>query len=340
MRVPEHAAFGVLADADFRPHRLLSDPHIQTLFPFLLRRIPELAIRRERIELPDGDFVDLGWSGAQAPGVPLAVLVHGLTGDFESKYLRGTARHLIAAGWRTVMLQLRGGGSEPNRLPRSYHQGDTADLRYLLRLLREREPGTPLAVVGWSLGGNIVLKAMGEEGDQAPADYAAAACVPFRLRPCVDRLRQGFSRQYQARMLSELKAQMRRKHARVPAPAGVDLRAAAAARDFIEFDDAYTAPLNGFRDAEDYYARSECGPFLSAIRRPTLIVNAADDPFMQRNIVPEPSALAPQVRLELASGGGHVGFIASGRYGLPVYWLEQRLAAYLNEQLRFSAVAG
>jgi predicted alpha/beta-fold hydrolase len=321
---------GWIVEGSFRPHPLLHNNHLQTLFPALLRPTPQLEIRRERLELPDGDFVDLGWSGAGAPGAPLAVLVHGLTGDFESKYLRGTARQLIAAGWRTVMLQLRGGGAEPNRLAQSYHQGDTADLRYLLRQLRQREPNAYLAVVGWSLGGNIVLKAMGEEGDQAPVDCAAAASVPFRLRPCVERLRQGFSRQYQARMLDDLKAQMRRKHERVPAPPGIDLRAAAAAQDFIEWDDAYTAPLNGFRDAEDYYARSECAPFLSAIRRPTLIVHAVDDPFMDPVVVPEMAALAPQVTLELTREGGHVGFVASGRWGRPVYWLERRLADYLQ----------
>ena len=326
--------------AHFRPHRLIRDSHLQTLFPFFMRRLPRLQIRRERIELPDGDFIDLGWCGDQRPGAPLAVLVHGLTGGFDSKYLRGTAQQLIATGWRAVLLQLRGGGPEPNRLPKSYHQGDTADLRYVLHLLRQREPGIVLAAVGWSLGGNIVLKAMGEEGERAPADFAAAASVPFRLWPCVDRLRQGFSRQYQARMLADLKQQMRRKHARVPAPPGVDLAAAEAARDFVEFDQAYTAPLNGFRDADDYYTRCECAPFLAAIRRPTLIVHAADDPFMQPSVVPSPAELPPCVRLEVSRHGGHVGFIASGRYGQPVYWLEQRLTAYLNQQLLLTAAAG
>ena len=318
----------------FHPHWLLGNAHLQTMFPALLRPMPRLAIRLERIELADGDFVDLGWCGVSTLGAPVAVLVHGLTGGFESKYLRGTALQLIEAGWRVVLLQLRGGGDEPNRLPRSYHQGDTADLRMILQLLREREATTPIALAGWSLGANIVLKALGEDGDDAIAFCAATACPPFRLRACAERLRQGFSRRYQSRLLRDMKDQLQRKHQRVPAPAGVDIDAALRATDFIEFDNAYTAPLNGFADADDYYTRCECAPFLKKIRRPTLIVHALDDPFMSPDIVPSPDMLAPSVRLELSQRGGHVGFIASGRYGQPLYWLEHRLANYLTEQLK------
>lgn len=325
---------GWIVEGSFRPHPLLRNSHLQTLFPALLRPLPALEIRRERLELPDGDFVDLGWSGAAAPGAPLAVLVHGLTGDFESKYLRGTSQKLIAVGWRTVMLQLRGAGGEPNRLRKSYHQGDTADLRYLLHLLRAREPDTFLAVVGWSLGGNITLKAMGEESDRAPVNCAVASSVPFRLRPCVDVLRQGFARNYQNKMLNALKDQMWRKHAKVAAPPEINLDLANAAQDFIEWDNAYTAPLNGFVDAEDYYARSECAPFLPEIRRPTLIVHSVDDPFMDPTITPGPEALAPQVMLELTQRGGHVGFVGSGRWGQPVYWLEHRIADFLQGELQ------
>jgi predicted alpha/beta-fold hydrolase len=327
-------ACGLVVQVPFVPHPLLLNSHLQTLFPALLRPSPKLEIRRERLELPDGDFVDLGWSGPSAAGSPLAVLVHGLTGDFESKYLRGTARKLVAAGWRTVMLQLRGAGPEPNRLRKSYHQGDTADLRYLLHMLRAREPDIFLAVVGWSLGGNITLKAMGEERDQAPVNCAVAASVPFRLRPCVDVLRQGFARNYQNKMMDALKDQMRRKHAKVPVPAEISLELADAAQDFIEWDNAYTAPLNGFANAEDYYRRCECAPFLATIARPTLIVHSVDDPFMDPTITPGPEALAPQVRMELTQRGGHVGFVASGRLGQPLYWLEQRITDFLQAELK------
>jgi predicted alpha/beta-fold hydrolase len=322
-------AGGCVVRADFRPHPLLRGAHVQTLFPALLRVVPRLALRVERLELPDGDFVDLGWWGQG--GGPIAVLLHGMTGGFESKYLRGLARRLAACGWRGVVLQLRGSGPEPNRLPRSYHHGDTGDFLYLCRLLRQREPAVPVYAAGWSMGANILLKALGEEGERAPLTAAAAACAPFRLAPCAEKLRHGFSRVYTRALLRELRVQIRRKHGPVPTPSRVDLAAALRARDFFAFDDAYTAPLNGFADARDYYARCECGPFLAAIRRPTLIVNSLDDPFMVPQIVPSQADLAPCVRLELAAAGGHVGFIARGRLGLPHYWLEERLARYFLE---------
>lgn len=331
MRSPAPAQLhGRIVASGFQPHPLLSNRHLQTLAPALLRPMPRLEIRRERIELPDGDFVDLGWSGeaAKAAG-PVAVLVHGLTGGFESKYLRGLAHRLIARGWRTAILQLRGAGEQPNRLPRSYHQGDTADLRHIWHLLHAREPDTRLAAVGWSLGGNVVLKALAEEGDGAPVAMAAAASVPFRLRECAERLRQGFSRVYQRNLLRELRRMVLRKHAATPMPPQVNLSAALRARDFFEFDDAYTGPLNGFRDADDYYRRCACGQYLHAIRRPTLIVHSLDDPFMDRSIVPDPAALSPYVTLELARGGGHVGFIAAGPQGRMRFWLEQRIEDFL-----------
>lgn len=326
----ERGSHGRVIDSDFEPHPLLRGAHAQTIVPTLLRPPPDLALRRERLELPDGDFVDLAWAGPER-GPRLAVLIHGLTGGFQSKYLRGTARELIARDWRVVILQLRGGGDEPNRHPRCYHHGDTADLRHLWRLLRQREPGVRLAAAGWSLGANVLLKALGEEGDAAPVEAAAAGCAPFRLEICAEKLRSGSARLYQARLLRDLKAIVARKHAAVPAP--VDMAAVQDARDFFEFDDRYTAPLNGFRDARDYYARCESAGFVGAIRRPTLIVNARDDPFMTPDVLPAAESLSPSVTLEVSRRGGHVGFIAPGRRGVPSFWLERRLAAHLDRSV-------
>ncbi len=321
---------GRLITSEFRPHPLLGNPHLQTIWPSLLRPLPALEIRHERLELPDGDFVDLGWCGEHNTGGPLAVLVHGLTGDFQSKYKRGTALELIRRGWRCVMLQLRGGGPEVNRTARLYNHGDTADLRYLWHWLRQREPNTPLVSLGWSLGANVTLKALAEEGDRAPIQAAAVACPPFQLEPCADQLRTGFSRVYQKKLLHELKSLISRKHARAPAPAGVNLPAALHAQDFFEFDNAYTAPLNGYRDAQDYYTRCSSGAYVQGVRRPTLIVHSLDDPFMRPEIVPKESDLAPDVTLELSTRGGHVGFISAGPLGQPHYWLETRLPDFLQ----------
>lgn len=320
---------GQLIHSRFKPHPLLRHAHLQTIGPFLLRSPAPIALRIERLETDDGDFIDIGWSGEDNTGAAIAVLIHGLTGGFQSTYLRALAQLLIGRGWRVVILQLRGAG-EPNRTHRIYNHGDTADLRWLWRRLRRREPGTRLVSVGWSLGGNVLLKALGEEGRAAPVDRAVAACVPFRILECAERLRTGFSRLYQNRLLRDLQAALRLKHQSVPVPPGVDLARALVARDFIEFDDAYTAPLNGYRDAHDYYHRAACGQFLRHIEIETLVINALDDPFMVPSIVPEAAQLAPAVTVELAHGGGHVGFVAAGPRGRFEFWLDGRIADWLG----------
>lgn len=329
----EPTAHGRVIDSGFRPHPWLRGPHAQTLWPALLRPLPVLDLRLERLELDDGDFVDLGWSGEQHPPARIAVLVHGLTGGFESKYLRGLAQQLNARGWRTVALQLRGGGAEPNRSPRLYNHGDTADLRHLWRHLQRQHPQARLAAAGWSLGANVLLKALAEEGEAAPLAAAVAACAPFLLEPCADKLRTGTARIYQHKLLTELKRILRRRHPPLPVPPGVDLPRALAARDFFEFDDAYTAPLNGYRDARDYYARCSSGQFLRAIRRPTLVVSARDDPFMVPGMLPRAEQLSPCVTLEIARRGGHVGFLGADARGRPDWWLDRHLAEHLDARV-------
>jgi len=325
------ASHGCIIASGFRPHPLLRNRHLQTIYPSLLRPSPLLDIRRERLELADGDFVDLGWSGNTEGKGPVAILLHGLTGGFESKYLRGTAQKLIARGWRTVALQLRGSGPDTNRLPRCYNHGDTEDFHTLCRVLREREPGTPLFAVGWSMGANILLKALGESGEQSLLTGAAAACAPFQLQACAERLRHGFPRVYQNHLIKGLGAILRRKHGPVPVLPTADLAAALNAEDFFAFDDAYTAPMNGYPDAITYYTRASCGQFLKGVRRPTLVINAEDDPFMVPAVIPQAADLAPAVTLELARHGGHLGFIAAGAGGRPEYWLEERVAEFLFE---------
>lgn len=326
------AVHGSIVTADFQAWPLASGPHAQTILPHLLRPLPRLELEIERWELADGDFVDLGWFCRPQPGQAIAVLVHGLTGGFNSKYLRGTAKRLKALGWAGVVLQLRGAGEEPNRLPRNYHQGDTEDLHALLAGLRADFPASFLAVVGWSLGGNVVLKAAGEQGAGFAADAVAAASVPFVLAPCAERLNEGLSRLYGRNLLRDLKTSAQAKAARMVLPPGVDLEATLAAEDFFAYDDAWTAPLNGFSSARDYYQRCQCGGFLAHIAKPCLIVHSQDDPFMRTEIVPAAAELAPSVRLELTQRGGHVGFLGRGPWGLPQLWLEARLSQWLDEQ--------
>jgi hypothetical protein len=296
--------------------------------PLDIRERLRLALSRAAGEgRADGGAVG-GVRAAEPGNEPRVILLHGLTGGFDSKYLRGLARALLALNWRVVIMEFRGAGPEPNRLPRYYHHGDTADLRGLIERLRREQPATVLFAVGWSLGGNVLLKYLGEEGMAAPLAGAVAVSVPFSLHECAGHLRQGFARVYQNKMLRELKHNLRRKAALMPMP--IDVGRALAARDFFEYDNCATAPLNGFASAEDYYARCSNAQFLHAIRRPTLIVHAKDDPFMPPSIIPPARALSPQVTLELCERGGHVGFVAAGPRGAPAYWLEQRIPEFLK----------
>lgn len=321
---------GRIVRSGFRPHPLMAGPHTQTILPTLLRPRPAFPMQLERLELPDGDFIDLGWGGSDEPDAPVAVLVHGLGGNLESKYVCGLGWRLAARGWRVCAMQHRGAGLEPNRLPIAYNHGLTSDLRHLWLTLRQRHPRAFLASVGWSLGANVLLKALGEEGRNAPLDAACVVSVPFQLAPCELHLRSGFARIYQRRLLLACKELVRRKHAAFPIAAPADIEAALRARSFHDFDSAFTAPLNGYRDCDDYYARAACGNFLGQIRVPTWILHALDDPFMTPDIVPTADSLSADVTLELSERGGHVGFVGMNALGLPECWSEARLCTALE----------
>jgi predicted alpha/beta-fold hydrolase len=322
----------VIVESEFRPAPWLRNPHLQTIFAASLRPRPQLEVRRERIELPDGDFLDLDWAEAGAtPDAPLVLLLHGLTGSIESKYARGLMRCVQARGWRAVLMHFRGASGEPNRLPRGYHSGETTDVDYIARLLHAREPQTPLAAVGYSLGGNVLLKWLGEQGSNLPLRTAVAISVPFDLRLCAEAIRQGFSRVYMNRLLRLMRAGVQQKFQRIEAP--FPLPRLHRLRDFFEYDDAITAPLHGFAGVDDYYNRCSSRPFLRHIRIPTLILHARDDPFMSPQVVPHAHELSEQVRLELSEHGGHVGFVSADARGRPVFWLEQRIPAHLAHYL-------
>lgn len=313
----------------FEPAWWCADPHLQTLFPHLLRQRPRVALRRERLELPDGDFIDLDWT-AREHG-PLVIVLHGLEGSSRSKYARGLLRTIDALGWRGLVMHFRGCSGEPNRLPRSYHSGDTRDFQFLVDMLRAREPNTPLAAVGYSLGGNVLLKWLGEVREAAPLVAAVAVSAPLLLQESADRLDRGLSRVYQWALLRTLRRSYARKARRVAMPAAIDPR---RYRRFWDFDQHVTAPLHGFDSALHYYTTSSSRAYLGRICVPTLLIHALDDPFTTPHIVPRADELAPAVTLELHSRGGHVGFV-SGRWPWrPHYWLEERIPAYLAGLLR------
>lgn len=322
----------MLIRSNFEPAFWLRNAHAQTVFASKMRSSPPLAVERERLELDDGDFLDLSWLPERGldDSAPVVIVLHGLNGSLESKYARGLLRQADAHGARGVLMHFRG-AAEPNRLPRSYHSGETEDFGTVVSHVRARFPRAALAAVGYSLGGNVLLKYLGEQGRESPLACASAVSVPYDLKRCAEAIQQGLSRIYQAHLINGLREAYETKFKFIEAPEPrPDFN---ELRNFPAFDNAITAPLNGFRDAEDYYARSSSGPFLKYIRTPTLVLHAEDDPFMAPDIIPAENDLASAVRLEISRHGGHVGFVSAGRYGEPVYWLERRIPAWLRDRL-------
>lgn len=289
--------------------------------------------RREVVELPDGDFLEADWMVDQglAAEAPILVMLHGLEGSSDATYARMAAKQAQARGWRAVVLHFRDCGGTPNRLPRRYHAGDTADPHYFISGLRERYPMAPLLAAGYSLGGNVLLKYVGEQASASMLAAVAAVSVPFDLQNAADALNSGASRFYRWYLLRKMKAAMRRKFTRADAP--FDWSAASRARDFAEFDDLVTAPLHGFRDKDDYYGRSSCGRYLHRIETPTLILNARDDPFMTPQALPATERLPPAVHMEITEQGGHIGFVCGDLPWRPSYWLPHRLMRFFDRQL-------
>jgi len=301
-------------ESDFRPAWWCANAHAQTVWGPLFRR-PRPPLARERVATPDGDFVDLDWvRGRSAPGAPVVLVLHGLEGSALSHYAGAMLADAAARGWRGVALNFRSCSGEPNHLPRFYHSGDTADLDHVVRTLAAREPEIRVGAVGVSLGGNVLLKWLGECGDETPAPLVGAVgiSVPFDLAACARTLDRGLRRRvYTANFMRTLRRKVREKAQRYPG--FVDVAAACRARTFAEYDRAVTAPLGGFTDEMDYWTRSSSGPYLARIRRPTLLVNARDDPFVPPASLPDPRALPPLVRARFTAAGGHVGFM-EGRW--------------------------
>jgi len=316
---------------------------VQTVWGPLFRRT-RLGARRERIATRDGDFVDLDWvepSGSRenigAAGVPLLLVLHGLEGSSQSHYAVGLMRGAAARGWRAVTLNFRSCSGELNRRPQFYHSGHTDDLDDVVGRLLEREPETRLLAAGVSLGGNVLLKWLGEQEVSAPKQLAGvvAISVPFDLASCARALDTGLRRPvYAANFLATMREKVRRKASRDPGFAAlVDLPGALKARTFAEYDRAATAPLNGFADERDYWVRASSGPYLPRIRRPTLLINALDDPIVPPAALPDPAALPPWIRTEFVERGGHAGFIEGPWPWRAGSWAERRALEFLDAVL-------
>jgi len=328
MRFVNQSETGIIP-APFKPAWWCHNPHLQTLWPVFFRRRLNPPLRRERLELPDGDFVDLDWTLNDSG--PIVILFHGLEGSSRSHYARGMLTALPQHGMRAVLMHFRGCSGEPNRLARAYHSGDTGDIDFLVRTLKAREPNTPLAAIGYSLGGNALLKWLGEQGKDAPVQCAVAVSVPFLLHESTAHMNRGLSRVYQWHLLKSLKQGARRKAAMFSPPA--PLEEINQMKGFFEFDDRVTARLHGFEGAMHYYTSSSSRQYLNRIRIPTLIVHASDDPFMHAQVIPEANELSPTIEFDLHRHGGHVGFVGGRLPWKPRYWLDERIPAWLRKRL-------
>lgn len=320
----------------FRPAAWARGAHAQTVLGRYLRRPEVPPFTRERVPTRDGDFLDLDFPSPPVPGAPLVLLLHGLEGSARRGYAINVYRALAAHGVGAVGLNFRSCSGEPNRTARLYHSGETEDIRFVVRLLRGRFPDAPLGLVGFSLGGNALLKYLGEEQDAAPIRMAAAVSVPYDLAAGADALDASWmGRRYAAHFVSAL---VRKTEAKAALLDGTcDLARVRAARTFREFDEHATAPIHGFAGAADYYARSSCAGFLPAVRVPTLLLHARDDPFLPAHAFPWAAVRAnPALRAVMTKHGGHVGFL-TGLPWAPRFWAERQVAAWLATGLTGSA---
>jgi predicted alpha/beta-fold hydrolase len=279
-------------DSPFTPAWWLGNRHAQTIYPSLpWSGAPRVKLHSEPLELPDGDVAMVDWveGGPEADrGAPLLIILHGLEGSARSSYARSLLHAATLMGWRAAVLHSRDCGDYRNRLPRRYHAGETNDIRYFVDSLRTAGHEGPMVAAGFSLGGSVLLKYLGENGVSTPLSAAAAICVPLSLHD------------------------------------------SANARTFADFDDAVTAPLHGFAGKDEYYDRCSSAQFLADIRRPTLIINALDDPFMTPAAIPGEELLSEDVKIEVSPGGGHVGFIRGGLPWRPEYYLPDRIIGFLD----------
>ncbi len=315
----------VVTRSTYRCPVLFTNPHVQTVWAGMVRPVPGVRYRRERIATFDDDFLDLDWSAAGRRR--LAIVCHGLEGHSRRPYVRGMIRTANGYGWDGLAMNLRHCTEEPNRKPHAYHSGMTQDLEAVVDHVLGHYDYDEIALIGFSLGGNLVLKYLGERGGEVAKAVRCGVgiSVPCDLEAASLRIGAPDNRFYMKRFLKMLRAKLEVKASMFPRV--ISLEDFDSIRDFKDFDDRYTAPLNGFRDALDYWRRCSCKPDLPRLRVPTLLINALDDPFLAPECYPYREAMeTPFLFLETPNHGGHVGFVSFNRWNR--YWSEQRVFGF------------
>ncbi len=307
---------------------------MQTLWGKLFRRQPRAPTVLERWDTPDGDFIELHRLRAD-PGTPRILLLHGLEGTVRSHYAQGLLNEAARRGWGADLLIFRSCGSEMNRTRRFYHSGETTDIALVLERISREFPTSPLALAGVSLGGNVLLKFLGEKGGNLPPELRAAAAisVPFDLSRSSQRINRGLSRLYQRFFLGSLRKKARAKAVSFPDVASPGR--IARLRTLEDFDNLITGPLHGFKNAQDYYERSSSLPWLKGIKINTLLLSAVDDPMLPPEVLDEVREVArrnPALQVEFVGRGGHAGFIAGSVPWRPFYYAEHRVGEFLAKQ--------
>jgi predicted alpha/beta-fold hydrolase len=328
--------------ASYRAPAWLPGGHLQTLYAPLFAPRPRVSYRRERWDTPDDDFIDLDWldersavsnqpsARPEANLAPLVVLFHGLEGGSHSHYAAALMAALRDAGWRGVVVHFRGCSGEINRLRRAYHSGDSAEIDWILRRLRSMNDAAPLFAVGVSLGGNALLKWLGEQRAAAAGVVAAAAAIsaPVDLMAAGNALDAGFNLIYTRNFLATMKRKTRAKLERFPDLC--DREIMLASHTLREFDNVVTAPLHGYRDTDDYWTRASAKPLLKSIATPTLMINARNDPFLPAHALPQAGEVSGTVSLELPATGGHVGFVGGAFPPGRLDWLPRRVLGFFR----------
>jgi len=329
----------MVIEADrFIPAWWCRGPHAQTIWASLLRSAPPpLPVRRERWETPDGDFLDIDVVTAAA-GKPALVILHGLEGSSISARVRGFLSAAHELGWQGLAVNFRSCSGEVNRLRRSYHGGETADLAWVIERVAAERGQDAICCVGLSLGGNMLLKYLGERANDLPSTVRAAVAIsaPFDLAASAKAFeRGGFNRIYLGRLVRSLKRKALIKLREYPDL--VDRAKLATVRTLAEFDNVVTGPVHGFADAEEYWKASSCTSVLASIRIPTLLINALDDPVVPARALPH--HIVPQhpfLTAVFTTTGGHVGFLRGPSPLQPVFWAEQKAMAFLKIWVRHS----
>jgi hypothetical protein len=312
-----------IIESTYKPPFLLRSATLQTVIPTFFRKIKDFAYQRERIELDDGDFMDIDWSKVNSN--KLVMVIHGLEASSHRDHVQGMIKVFNKIGWDGVGYNYRGCSGEPNRLVKSYHTGSSDDLRTVINYIIKKYPYQEIALIGFSIGGNILLKYLGEEGSKINKLITKASCisVPCDLEACSDKVTNSAYRSY---FIAKYAKKLKAKSAKMPGK--IDLESFKKVKTLADYDDIYISPMFGFKNSKDYYEKTVCKPFLQYITIPTLVIIAKDDPFMKESCYPVEEAKANHnLYLEMPEQGGHVGFILCNKEN--EYWHERRVRDFV-----------